>query len=174
MSVAERYCSAVHAQNLRHDLWRKVPIDTVHAVALVGRRHDLAVSLWRVLAGDRREIRSTAEHMARLIMRERRKNIRTWPGISLANARVIARTVLSCWLRPACPACSGRGYTLIPGTPTLSDTACEYCGGNGVVNVREHLRNYLGEYTVDPGLWLLGELGSVQNALTKAIFRVGG
>lgn len=43
----------------------------------------------------------------------------------------VAHNALLLHVSPACPACQGRRYELIPGTPHTSERHCQQCGGTG-------------------------------------------
>ena len=52
-----------------------------------------------------------------------------------AKARSCAKKVLDYWLADNCPACFGRGYEVMPGSPMLSDTPCPVCQGQKTRNL---------------------------------------
>lgn len=47
------------------------------------------------------------------------------------NAWKIAAEMLAWHLHGVCQECDGRGYMVIPDTPSLSDTLCHHCHGTG-------------------------------------------
>ncbi|MDR6216189.1 hypothetical protein [Paracidovorax wautersii] len=53
----------------------------------------------------------------------------------VADAHAVAIAVLRWWLAPACGACEGRKFELIPGTGRLSSKVCKCCGATGKARV---------------------------------------
>jgi hypothetical protein len=53
-----------------------------------------------------------------------------WAKASEISEEAIAEALLH-WLTGVCPACEGRQYRLIPGTPKLDARLCEKCSGIG-------------------------------------------
>jgi len=54
---------------------------------------------------------------------------------NIIDAEAKAAGVIRYWLDQNCPACEGRKWQLIPGTPTLSNRACPTCRGSGIGQV---------------------------------------
>lgn len=174
-TLEERYGRAVTSHNLRQDPNSVAPVDLLTAAGLVGRRHALGLSLWRLaVVNDVAEFEAAVRGLAKLAMDVRRRQPRIWPGMGLGNAEEVAREVLLCWWRRTCPRCEGRGYMVIPGTPTLSDVPCPSCGGGGDVDVPRHLARTLGAEAVDPGRWMLGEIGAIERVVESAMLQVSG
>jgi len=137
--IQDRYASAVHSSNLGVDAKTHMSdSDTLGAYGIADRVLEdgvtstgepvtpspLAVPLERLFAGDNnavydivRQLAETAyEHSFRLRLK-----------IGRTEARDIAEACLAWHRSGTCQSCEGRGYTLIPGTKTLSENECQDC-----------------------------------------------
>ena len=169
-TIPEAYGSAATAGNLKQDVAHRVPVDLLTAAGMTGRRNPLGLALWRISAAhDAAEFEFATEQCAKLLMDVRRRAPRVWPGLNLAGAKEIAKEVLLCWWKRTCPKCEGRGYAVIPGTPTLSDAQCPSCHGTGEVDLVRHIGSTLGAEATDPARWLRGEIDAIQAAMEQAM-----
>jgi hypothetical protein len=139
--TGERIVGAVAGGNLT---WDGESIDKVIALgvasARVSRRRrrggmpppllmKLASMTYRLkLAGDATQY-DEAEQAVRSLASalNKRWNWRSPPG----RVKAMSRTVLRYWLVDNCPACTGRKFQTLAGTPTLSTRVCRACGGSG-------------------------------------------
>ncbi len=122
MSTLEHYLRAQDSSDLADHAERAGDVDWVRASGMVARQHECAMSVWRVIElGDYRALRPAFDNLMRLCAGH---GIDTHPAETVSD-------VLAWMMEPTCPSCSGRGFELIPGTPTLSDRACGDCGGTG-------------------------------------------
>lgn len=130
-------------------------IDFIRACGVVGVKHSLGVSLWRLkYGGDSREFRAVLDGLTRLMER------RPWPaGVDPADTVV---RVVKHWLDDVCHACDGRGYELVPGAPVLSDTPCQVCGGEGRLKLPR---------TDEPAMWLTDQIARMEREVAAAIMR---
>lgn len=125
-------------------------VDIVRATGMVAQTHPLGVSLWRCrYTGDMRELPSVLTGLMDLAGRHGR------------DPEVVPRVVYH-WLRDVCPQCNGRGYSVIDGTPTLSDELCPSCEGSG--------RLPLERATAD-ALWVLEQIAASERLMAAALMR---
>lgn len=158
---AETYASATQSTNLAQDMVRSRPVDVLTAAGMCGRREALGHALMRAQAtGNPGDVADARRAMTGHLMAVKRRRPAKFPGMDADMAARIAHAVVSYWRAPeaACPKCSGRGYLLIPGTPTLSDVRCPACGGEGRVSLQKAILQALGASAVDPARWLYGEV----------------
>lgn len=64
---------------------------------------------------------------------------RNW-RLTQDEAKTVAKQALLHHIAPGCACCSGRGYEVHPGSPSLSDRACKVCKGTGRRPVQKRLR----------------------------------
>ena len=103
-------------------------IDTVGALGLVGIQEPLADAIFRLKnANDPRSYDGALAGVCRLA---RSLNTRQRWRYNRKRLAWMARSVLDYWLMDGCPACTGLGYEVIPGTPHLSDRPCQACHGS--------------------------------------------
>lgn len=137
--IQNRYASAVHSKNLAVDGKTTMSdSDTLGAygiadrVLTTGRTSDghhvrpapLAVALERLFNGDNRAAYQIVRVLSSLA-HEHSKDINC--KIKPVQCTDLARACLA-WHRDGrCPTCEGRGYSLIPGTKTLSERECHEC-----------------------------------------------
>lgn len=96
-------------------------IDWVRAAGMSGRRHPVALAVWRLVElEDRRSLRAALNGTAALAVQ-----------MGLDEPVMAAGAVLQYLADMRCRACAGRGFRVIEGTPHLSDEACSACGGSG-------------------------------------------
>lgn len=90
-------------------------IDLVRACGMAGAGNPLGLAIWRWrYAGDTREVFRIAEAL-----------------IALGYAELVVYSVMHHLSKDVCPVCHGRGYSVIKGTPVLSDEICLECKGAG-------------------------------------------
>lgn len=97
-------------------------VDWLRAAGMVGQHHALALAVWRLTEeGDKRALHEAYDGMIKIVV-----------GMgNITNPVHVVASVLDWMVKPRCKVCSGRGHPVIPGTPTLSDQACEPCNGTG-------------------------------------------
>jgi hypothetical protein len=131
-------------------------VDILRAVGMAGAHNLLGTLLWRLrYTGDTRELRRTAELLMDRVQGR-------YGHLKVEQAGQAVGRVLRHWLNDVCPVCTGRGYDLIPDTPTLSDTLCAACNGAG--------RTELDALKVEER-WLQGEIAILESDAAQAIMR---
>ncbi len=144
MSFIDRYSSAVHSANLksgedaRHEDASANITDTdmlgAAAFAAKAVRFDgrpgapLAIALARLFAGDNRAVREIVNHMAQLVWNRAHAEA---VKLKRIEAHRIACAVLAWHRDGVCKPCSGHGYQLVIGAPSLSENKCPACRGVG-------------------------------------------
>lgn len=148
MKIHERYSTARNTSNLKSDPRSSFsPADVLTAVGMTAQEHEAAVMLWGVTF----QGRTSAKHA--LVERMAADLTRYMLATGQAgDPRRIAQEVLAWWLYGRCDPCGGRGYELIPGTPTQSDVLCHCCHGTGKVafpvnNAHEWMRARMEKWT---------------------------
>lgn len=114
----------MHAQ-LSRDLGEAVEgigdVDWLRASGMVGRRHPVALAVWRLVElQDRRAFPEALRGVLALALR-----------LDLDEPVMSTSAVLQYLTDSLCRACRGRGFAVVPGTPYLGDEACQDCGGGG-------------------------------------------
>lgn len=96
------------------------------AAGLAGLRNPLGQALQRALCSlEPRDVARVADIMLDLLA--------PTPGLLPAERRVVVTAAVRVFLNPACPACCGRGFGLIPNTRKLGETPCPVCSGTGKI-----------------------------------------
>ena len=90
-------------------------VDLIRAMGMAGASNPLGTEVWRWLYNkDRQSMLRVAEAL-----------------VEMGNPVVVVHRVLVHMDSDVCPACLGRGYAVVPGTPMLSDDLCVECRGAG-------------------------------------------
>ena len=90
-------------------------VDLIRAMGMAGASNPLGTEVWRWLyIKDRQSMLRVAEAL-----------------VEMGNPVVVVHRVLVHMDSDVCPACLGRGYAVVPGTPMLSDDLCVECRGAG-------------------------------------------
>lgn len=160
MLLTDRYASAVHSTNLRsRSTTTYGDADVLGAAGLAAKRNPLAIGLQRLLAGDNHATREIVGHMSSMLVGK------AWHGAKQQLPRTVAqdmaRATLAWCRNGTCKVCSGHGFQLIPGTPSLSSDQCGTCRGSGK---RQLLREFpmMHQWLVQ---WLVAE---VEREMAKA------
>lgn len=99
-------------------------VDWLRAAGAVGQHHSLALSIWRVsVVGEYRYLRDVAAGLG---------DVARDLGLAEREIERAVVTVVEHLAAPACGACHGRGFAVLPGAPVLSDEACPACQGRGI------------------------------------------
>jgi hypothetical protein len=174
--IEERYSSAVNSGNLRpNPRTRMSDSDVLGATGIADREltegrtspkrrggvlvpgdpvrpAPLAVSLERLLrGGDTRAAHAVVRVMADMLWRKAREGTEK---LSHAKAKEMAQMVLAWHRSGTCKPCGGHGYSLIQGTKTLSERACEACRGSGKIRFERAFKGY----PVELARWMSAEL----------------
>jgi len=108
-------------------------LDAVIALGVVGASSGKGASALLRLAFDNDVTAIKAARRA-TIDKAKHLNATSRQGWKIARFKeliAISEAALSLYLHPTCPACRGRKFEPIPGTPALSDRACKTCHGSG-------------------------------------------
>lgn len=136
MSITERYATAVGASTLEMDYDHAKPVDTVIASGWTHSRMGAVLRRLQV------EWDSTGKPL-KMTNKARRRTLQALRSWSQAvrmmgewcDAKGIPEHVglaaLAYFVDDTCPKCYGRGFQVIPGTPSLSATPCNHCRGSG-------------------------------------------
>jgi hypothetical protein len=165
--IEERYASSVHSGNLLPDpRTRMGDADVLGAMGIADREltegrdskgnsirpAPLAVALERLLrGGDNRAVHAVVRILADMLWRKAREGSAKMPQ---AQATDMARMVLAWHRHGTCKACGGHGYSLIVGTKTLSERACETCKGTRRIPFERAFKGH----PVELARWLTAEL----------------
>lgn len=130
-SHMERLSLAIHTSNLTLDINRRgTDFDYVLAMGIASSRNAaVAAPLTQLhLHSTQSAYRQAHESVVNLVKRvNSRKNWR----LNKANTKRVADLALAHHVAPACPACQGRRWQLILGTPSVSGAPCTTCHGSG-------------------------------------------
>jgi hypothetical protein len=125
MSIKEALFHAEQSSDLSELSEGVGDVDFLRAAGMVAQHYGTALSVWRLIElGDNTQLRPAFAGLLAACVRM---------GI-VHNAHEIVSNVLSWMAAPICPACEGRGFESIPGTPHLSERACSECDGTGKKN----------------------------------------
>ena len=153
MSLHERVASSQMSSNLRESRTGLGDVDILRASGMVSKRNPLGMSLFRLKYAEiESEIPFCLAELSKLVMDKR--------GLDKDKARRVASRVLAHYLGDRCDDCGGTGYTLIPGTPTLSDAPCPVCKGQGILKFDSKNQDEL---------WLQAEISFIETAAAADI-----
>jgi hypothetical protein len=112
----ERMTRAQESKNLGEVPVNEIgDVDLIRAMGMAGASNPLGTEVWRWLYNkDRQSMLKVAEAL-----------------VEQGHAVVVVHRVLVHMDSDVCPACFGRGYKVVPGTPMLSDEECVECKGAG-------------------------------------------
>jgi hypothetical protein len=139
--LAERYATAVNSKKLTvEERTRQSDSDVLGAYGLADKAlqerrgprpaSPLAVPLERLLmGGDDRVALDICRMLAGMVWRQARayRNLR----VTYRQAEDMAKSCVAWFRHGTCKACGGHGFSLIPGTVSLSANECEPCEGTG-------------------------------------------
>lgn len=153
MSLNEKISTAQLSSNLQEKPSHQIgDVDIVRACGMAGVHHSLGLALWRFkYCDDTRELSSLLEGALELLEKKEFDG-----GNVRRTHRVIAH-----WMDDRCRPCGGRGYSVVTGTPMLSDNACTHCGGSGRVK-------FEGD---DSAHWLLDTINRLEREIAVSILR---
>lgn len=129
-AAQERYATARQTSNLKVDpKTTHSAADVLTAAGWSAQEHGEAMALWDVAFRGKTSAKlALVDLLVRPLTRYMLQN-----DIH-GNPRHIVMEVVAWVLHGRCEPCSGRGYEVIPGTPTLSDVLCRCCCGTGKVD----------------------------------------
>jgi hypothetical protein len=153
MSLIEKLSTAQSSSNLSERPVHQIgDVDVVRACGMAGVSNAFGLALWRFkFGGDEKELGRVATGAWEMLQKR-------YPSDD--NLRRV-HDVIAHWLDDLCHPCHGRGYLSVPGTPMLSDTPCEQCGGTGRVKLQAD----------DAAKWLLEEMDKMEREIAVAVMR---
>lgn len=140
-SRLERLAAIVSTSDLSFDAEHRVPLDHVIALGLASRNSEVTSNVLRLYLARSPEAWHAAKASVIAIVR-RLDAKRRW-GLSHRDIDKVATHALMLHINPVCSHCKGRGYVLIPGTPTLSHRPCDHCKGTGKRLPNKRLRQQI-------------------------------
>lgn len=160
-NITDRYATAVRSKNLRasaetmadgtNPVATAAAADVIGAFGLAGKKQPLAMALARLLVGDRQVARVIVDLLTEKVL----SKADAWSvDIRQDEAVVLGKSVLAWAQFGTCKPCKGLGYPPIPGTTTLSQTACPECHGTGRMPFDPH---FAVEH-LQLARWLLAEI----------------
>jgi len=154
MSLNEKISTAQTSDNLREVPAEDIgDVDIIRACGMVGVQMPLGLALWRLkYSAAHREFPTVVDGLLTMVL-SRFHN---------ADGLKTTHKVIRHWLDDVCKPCSGRGYSVIPGTPVLDQRQCEHCDGQGRVKLPE---------PDAASLWLLDEIARMEREVAAAISR---
>jgi hypothetical protein len=153
VKILERYNTAVHASSLKPDAnTTYADLDVIGAAGLAARYEPMGIALARMLSGG--GARAVLTEMTDAV---HERSFRIRERVSVTVAENIAKAVLAWWRDGVCHPCSGTGFELIAGTPSLGGE-CKECGGTGKRPLDKSFRQEHKELA----RWLSGEIERCQ------------
>lgn len=130
MGLRERISEAQTSDNLGESISGLGDVDVIRACGMVSKQQPLGMSLWRLKYSDLwEEARNALDGLTMMLVKRRK--------LPASVARSAAERVLAHWVGDRCDACHGQGYELMRGAPTLSDTPCPVCKGDGKLKLAD-------------------------------------
>ena len=162
MSALERLAVAMSSSDLTLDDTRR-DVDYIIAAGFSATRHGpVASSLLRLHAStSMTDLKAASASVQGLVAK---LNTRRGWGLTQAEIEAVAANALAHHVTPACLACGGHGYELVPGTPTLSATPCASCHGTGRRPVQKKLRDEIQQ--------TIGVLENIDSVTQRAVARL--
>lgn len=133
MTIRARMASARQSSNLADQPDKITDVSVLAAAGMVATSEAVGMALLRLRDSmDRNEWPFCLSAVA-VRVRYSLRDVKDKPGER--EQHELAERILRAWLLPVCPACQGRRYQTIPGTPYLSDSACQPCRCTGSLSV---------------------------------------
>ncbi len=155
MAMTERLASSQNTNDLGEHTTGLGDVDYIRAAGMVAQKNPIGMALFRLKYSEIVEEAMFCRNELIKLMMDRRR---------LARSKAVSAVekVLVHYLGDRCDHCGGTGYQLIPGTPTLSDTACPVCKGAGVVKLVTKSEDEL---------WLQGQIAMMESEAAGAVMR---
>lgn len=84
-------------------------------------------------------------------------------GMDIKAIDRAAEQALEHWIDDTCHPCKGHGYSMVPGTPHLSDVECQKCRGSGRKPIKGPLAEVVNDVVcraMDAVGWINGRVGT--------------
>jgi hypothetical protein len=177
--VLERLVSALWSRNLkdRRSIEGRVSESDVlrlGAAGMAAHRVPLPMALFELkyrVPAAQDEANHNREHLELVVaglgkLVRKRADLERWRLRRSSDTHQAVLFALHWWLLATCPACKGRQYEAIPGTPTLSDRQCRVCHGQGKRPIDDVMRDELPvaqrEALSGPVLWLVAQMDRME------------
>ena len=121
-NLITRIAHAEHSSDLSE---HKDDVQVLRAAGLAAISEWLGQLLTRYLHSHRDRDKSACVSGLAAVMRKK------YGQLDERQCAIVASWAIDYWAYPACRPCKGRGYDVIPETPTLSDHPCAVCHGSG-------------------------------------------
>ncbi|WOB06524.1 hypothetical protein [Piscinibacter gummiphilus] len=138
----ERLVGAFQSSDLSIDERTRGDADYLIALGLAGQSNPrVSGSLLRITI-DGRQADYKAARKGTVELTKRLNAERNW-RLSGPSCQAVGELALAHHIFPVCPACDGRKFQLVPGTPHLSATPCQPCGGTGERRIQRKHHNHI-------------------------------
>lgn len=142
-AVLEKLVSAFHARSLM-DRRQECDLHRVGAAGMAARRQPLAMAVYELRYRQPLDLARVVEVAVALTNQvEKQAKLQRWRLRRHHDAQRVVAVVLRWWLADVCPACEGRRFEVVSGTPMLSDRHCHACGGTGKPSLSAALNDHM-------------------------------
>lgn len=152
MTTRDRLASARQSSNLADKPDRLTDVSVLAAAGMVATGQAVGMALLRLR--DSLDAKSWPTCLAAVSTRTRTLCSSLDPKISEREQHDLAEHILRRWVAPTCPACSGRRYETIIGTPHMSDRPCQRCRGAGSLSIDAGLPAAQADVARDVAEWM--------------------
>jgi hypothetical protein len=152
MTARERLASARQSSNLADRPDKLTDVSVLAAAGMVATGEAVGMALLRLR--DTMDASVWPFCIAAVVTRVRLQCRAQKPRPTEREQHVLAERILSAWVSPICPACAGRRYQTIPGTPHMSDNVCQTCAGAGNLSIDYGLRGPSRIVALDVKEWM--------------------
>lgn len=152
MTTRDRLASARQSSNLADKPDRLTDVSVLAAAGMVATGQEVGMALLRLR--DSLDARSWPFCLSATAQRTRAVCSNREQKLTEREQHDLAEHILRRWVAPTCPACSGRRYETITGTPHMSDRMCPRCSGAGTLSIDSGLPAVQKPVAQDVGEWL--------------------
>lgn len=152
MTARDRLASARQSSNLADAPDKLTDVSVIAAAGMVATGEAVGMALLRLR--DTMDASAWPFCIAAVSARVRIQCKAHDPRPTEREQHDLAERILSAWVSPICPACSGRRYQTIPGTPHMSDKVCHTCAGAGNLSIDYGLRGAVRVIALDVKEWM--------------------
>lgn len=152
MTARDRLASARQSSNLADVPDKLTDVSVIAAAGMVATGEAVGMALLRLR--DTMDASAWPFCLVAVATRVRLQCREQDPKPTERQQHDLAERILSAWVSPICPACSGRRYQTIPGTPHMSDKVCNTCAGAGNLSIDYGLRGAARVVALDVKEWM--------------------
>ena len=167
MTTRDRLASARQSSNLADKPDRLTDVSVLAAAGMVATGQAVGMALLRLR--DSLDAKSWPFCLSATAQRTRAVCSNREQKLTEREQHDLAEHILRRWVAPTCPACSGRRYETIIGTPHMSDRPCQRCRGAGVVSIDAGLPSWQKPVAQDVGRWMDERTASAGGKLSRKI-----